>query len=167
MPWPDKGPLVRAAAVEMVQAITNNSQVTVISQSKRTFSRSLAFSKPDPDKGYSLTDCGSMLLMRETPSVRGPDDRSTFRAGRVYRAAPYSIESAPITVPTQLRALVWFGFIGFKVLLFKKWAVPITRPSPNKRAFAGIRSGERRRATKPPSCSRNARPRKALVGRAQ
>lgn len=65
MPWPTKGPLVRAAAVEMVQAITNNSQVTVISQSKRTFSRSLAFYKARPDKGYSLTDCGSMLLMRE------------------------------------------------------------------------------------------------------
>lgn len=61
----DKGPLVRAAAVEMVQAITNNSQVTVIPQSKHTFSRSLAFYKARPDKGYSLTDCGSMLLMRE------------------------------------------------------------------------------------------------------
>lgn len=61
----DKGPHVRAAAVEMVQAITNNSQVTVIPQSKRTFSRSLAFYKARPDKGYSLTDCGSMLLMRE------------------------------------------------------------------------------------------------------
>jgi predicted nucleic acid-binding protein len=61
----DKGSHVRAAAIEMVQAIMNNSQVTVIPQSKRTFSRSLAFYKARPDKGYSLTDCGSMLLMRE------------------------------------------------------------------------------------------------------
>ena len=61
----DKGPLVRAAAVEMVQAIMSNSQVTVIPQTPRTFSRSLAFYKARPDKGYSLTDCGSMLLMRE------------------------------------------------------------------------------------------------------
>ncbi len=61
----DKGPLVRAAAVEMVEAIMSNSQVTVIPQSRRTFNRSLAFYKARPDKGYSLTDCGSMLLMRE------------------------------------------------------------------------------------------------------
>ena len=61
----DKGPLVRAAAVEMVEAIMSNSQVTVIPQTLRTFSRSLAFYKTRPDKGYSLTDCGSMLLMRE------------------------------------------------------------------------------------------------------
>jgi len=61
----DKGPLIRAAAVEMVEAIMNNSHVTVIPQSRRTFSRSLAFYKARPDKGYSLTDCGSMLLMRE------------------------------------------------------------------------------------------------------
>lgn len=61
----DKGPHVRAAAVKTVHTIMNNSQVTVIPQSKRTFSRSLAFYKARPDKGYSLTDCGSMLLMRE------------------------------------------------------------------------------------------------------
>lgn len=61
----DKGPIVRAAAVEMVKMIMSNSQVTVIPQSRRTFSRSLAFYKARPDKGYSLTDCSSMLLMRE------------------------------------------------------------------------------------------------------
>ena len=43
----------------------SNSQVTVIPQTLRTFSRSLAFYKARPDKGYSLTDCGSMLFMRE------------------------------------------------------------------------------------------------------
>ena len=61
----DKGPLIRAAAVEMVEAMMSNSQVTVILQSRRTFNRSLAFYKARPDKGYSLTDCGSMLLMCE------------------------------------------------------------------------------------------------------
>ena len=60
----DKGPLVRAAAVEMVEAIMSNSQVTVVPQTLLTFSRSLAFYKARPDKGYSLTDCGSMLLVR-------------------------------------------------------------------------------------------------------
>jgi len=61
----DKGPRIRAAAVEMVEAIMTNSHVTVIPQSHRTFNRNLAFYKARPDKGYSLTDCGSMLLMRE------------------------------------------------------------------------------------------------------
>ncbi|MBH0198581.1 MAG: PIN domain-containing protein [Nitrospira sp.] len=61
----DRGPLIRAAAVEMVETIMNNSQVTVIPQSHRAFSRSLTFYKSRPDKGYSLTDCSSMLLMRE------------------------------------------------------------------------------------------------------
>jgi hypothetical protein len=61
----DKGPRIRAAAVEMVEAIRSNSHVTVVPQSRRTFSRSVAFYKARPDKGYSLTDCGSMLLMRE------------------------------------------------------------------------------------------------------
>ncbi|MGH7236451.1 MAG: type II toxin-antitoxin system VapC family toxin [Nitrospiraceae bacterium] len=61
----DKGPLVRAAAVETVETILRNSQFTVIPHSRRTFSRRLAFYKARPDKGYSLTDCGSMLLMRE------------------------------------------------------------------------------------------------------
>jgi uncharacterized protein len=61
----DKGPLVRAAAITMVDAIMSHSQVTVVPQSRRTFRRSLAFYRARPDKGYSLTDCGSMLLMRE------------------------------------------------------------------------------------------------------
>ena len=61
----DKGPLVRAAAIKMVEAVMKNSQVTVVPQSRRTFSRSLALYNARPDKGYSLTDCGSMLLMRE------------------------------------------------------------------------------------------------------
>lgn len=61
----DKGPMVRAAAVKMVDAIMKNSGVTVIPQSRRTFNRSLAFYKSRSDKGYSLTDCGSILVMRQ------------------------------------------------------------------------------------------------------
>ena len=49
----------------MVEAIMNNPQVTVVPISRRTFIRSLALYKARPDKGYSLTDCSSMLLMRE------------------------------------------------------------------------------------------------------
>lgn len=61
----DKGPHVRVAAVHTVEAILRNPQVIVVSQSRRTFTRSLTFYKARPDKGYSLTDCWSMLLMRE------------------------------------------------------------------------------------------------------
>ena len=61
----DNGLHIRAAAVQMVEAIMNNPQVTVVPISRRTFMRSLARYKARPDKGYSLTDCSSMLLMRE------------------------------------------------------------------------------------------------------
>ena len=49
----------------MVEAILRNPRVTVVPQNRRTFSQSLAFYKARPDKGYSLTDCRSMLLMHE------------------------------------------------------------------------------------------------------
>ena len=61
----DKGLHIRVAAVQMVEAIMNNPQVTVVPMDRRTFTRSLALYKARPDKGYSLTDCSSMLLMRE------------------------------------------------------------------------------------------------------
>jgi len=48
----DNGLHIRAAAVQMVEAIMNNPQVTVVPMNRRTFIR-------------SLTDCSSMILMRE------------------------------------------------------------------------------------------------------
>jgi len=61
----DKGLHIRAAAVQMIEAIMNNPQVTVVPMNRRTFLRGLALYKARRDKGYSLTDCSSMLLMRE------------------------------------------------------------------------------------------------------
>jgi predicted nucleic acid-binding protein len=61
----DKGPHLRAAVVEMVETILRNPHVIVTPPSRRTFMKSLALYKARPDKGYSLTDCSSMLLMRE------------------------------------------------------------------------------------------------------
>lgn len=61
----DSGVHIRSAAVQMVETIMNNPQVTVVPISRRTFSRSLALYRARSDKGYSLTDCSSMLLMRE------------------------------------------------------------------------------------------------------
>lgn len=42
-----------------------NPHVAVIPMSRRMFTRSLTLYKARPDKGYSLTDCSSMLLMRQ------------------------------------------------------------------------------------------------------
>jgi len=61
----DNGLHIRAAAAQMVETIMNNPQVTVVPMNRRAFIRSLALYKARPDKGYSLTDCSSMLLMRE------------------------------------------------------------------------------------------------------
>ena len=61
----DSGAHVRSAAVQMVETIRCNPQVSVVPVSHRTFTQSLALYKARPDKGYSLTDCSSMLLMRE------------------------------------------------------------------------------------------------------
>ncbi len=59
------GAHIRNAAVQMVETILHNPQVSVVPMSRRTFTRSLVLFKARPDKGHSLTDCSSMLLMRE------------------------------------------------------------------------------------------------------
>lgn len=60
-----KGPHIRAAAIRTVEAILNNPLVSVLPQSRRSFSKGFAFYKSRPDKGYSLTDCLSMTVMRD------------------------------------------------------------------------------------------------------
>lgn len=47
----DKGPLVRAAAVEMVEAIMSNSQVTVIPQADAHSAEVWRSTEPDPTRG--------------------------------------------------------------------------------------------------------------------
>lgn len=61
----EAGQHIRAAGVAMVEAIQRNTLVTVISQSDRLFNKSLALYKARPDKGYSLTDCTSMVVMKD------------------------------------------------------------------------------------------------------
>lgn len=61
----EAGPHIRAAGVAMVEAIQRNTLVTVISQSDRLFNKSLALYKARPDKGYSLTDCTSLVVMKD------------------------------------------------------------------------------------------------------
>lgn len=55
---------VRTQAGYLVSQLLDNSGVTVISQSRDLFFAGLALYRARPDKGYSLTDCISMEIMR-------------------------------------------------------------------------------------------------------
>lgn len=61
----EKGLVLRRAAIASVEAILANPSVKVFPQSRRSFRKGFALYKARPDKGYSLTDCLSMTLMRE------------------------------------------------------------------------------------------------------
>lgn len=61
----DKGSAVRPAAVRSVETILRNPGVTVVSQTHKLFLKAFALYKARPDKGYSLTDCLSMTIMRQ------------------------------------------------------------------------------------------------------
>ncbi len=60
----DKGSAVRLAAVRSAESILRNPGVTVIAQTRKVFLKGFALYKARPDKGYSLTDCVSMTIMR-------------------------------------------------------------------------------------------------------
>jgi uncharacterized protein len=57
------GPCMRAAAVKMVRAIMENTNVRVIQQTRDGFLKGLARYDNRKDKQYSLTDCISMNVM--------------------------------------------------------------------------------------------------------
>lgn len=56
---------IRRAAVEMVERILQDPSVRVLPFGRTAFHKSLALYKARPDKGYSLTDCWSMVVMRQ------------------------------------------------------------------------------------------------------
>jgi predicted nucleic acid-binding protein len=60
----ERGPYLRQSAVAFVESILSNPGVIVYQQSHQTFVDGLALYKGWPNKGYSLTDCISMLAMR-------------------------------------------------------------------------------------------------------
>ncbi len=57
-------PRVRKGAVRMVRAIMVDPDVRVVPQSRESFLDGLTLYENRPDKGYSLTDCISMNVMR-------------------------------------------------------------------------------------------------------
>lgn len=61
----DSGVNIRALAIRTVETILNNPMVKVLPQSRASFNSAFALYKARPDKGYSLTDCLSMTVMRK------------------------------------------------------------------------------------------------------
>lgn len=61
----ERGQRLREAAICFADGIMSNPQVVIRHQSHQTFLDGYALYKARPDKGYSLTDCVSMLAMRQ------------------------------------------------------------------------------------------------------
>ena len=60
----EHGPAFRLLAADTVEDALSDPAVIVIPQSHQSFLDGLALYKARPDKGYSLTDCISMVTMR-------------------------------------------------------------------------------------------------------
>ena len=58
------GPAGRAYAAATVHDVRNDPQVDVLPQTRADFDAALALYEARPDKGYSLTDCRSMVALR-------------------------------------------------------------------------------------------------------
>jgi predicted nucleic acid-binding protein len=58
------GPAARAYGAATVHDIRNDPQAVVLPQTRADFDAALALYEARPDKGYSLTDCRSMLALR-------------------------------------------------------------------------------------------------------
>lgn len=58
------GPMVRGAACDYVQRLTKGKSVTIFPQTSEQFHEALELYQARRDKGWSLTDCASILLMR-------------------------------------------------------------------------------------------------------
>src|SRR5947209_2678138 len=58
------GPAGRAHASAMVRGILGDASTQVLPQTSPDFAAALALYEARPDKGYSLTDCRSMLALR-------------------------------------------------------------------------------------------------------
>jgi predicted nucleic acid-binding protein len=59
-----RGEYMRKQAAKMVRAILENPNVKVIPQTRESFLKGLAFYENRSDKGYSMTDCISMNVMK-------------------------------------------------------------------------------------------------------
>jgi predicted nucleic acid-binding protein len=65
----DRGPQLRLAVTRAVETLLGNLNVTVIPQTTGQFETALRRYRSAPDKGWSLTDCASFLIM-EAEAIR-------------------------------------------------------------------------------------------------
>ena len=61
--YAERGPCFRARALEMVKSLMSRPDVNVVHHSKYLFHLALERFEDRQDKGYSLTDCLSMVVM--------------------------------------------------------------------------------------------------------
>jgi predicted nucleic acid-binding protein len=60
-----QGAALRGVAARTVTAITHDPNTTVIPQTRDLFRRAVQLFGDRPDKGWSLTDCASFLIMQD------------------------------------------------------------------------------------------------------
>ena len=63
--YADRGPALREAAASLALRIAADPNATVVPQTSVQFTEALNFYRGHKDKPWSLTDCGSFLIMRE------------------------------------------------------------------------------------------------------
>ena len=61
----DKGSRLRQGVVDLIRSIRANPNSRVVPQTSLQFQDALALYEQSSDKEWSLTDCGSFLIMRE------------------------------------------------------------------------------------------------------
>jgi predicted nucleic acid-binding protein len=59
------GPIWRAKVAALVRSVRSNPDVEVLPQTRADFDSALGLYEARPDKEYSLTDCRSMVAMRD------------------------------------------------------------------------------------------------------
>ncbi|MCA2811936.1 MAG: type II toxin-antitoxin system VapC family toxin [Microcystis sp. M090S1] len=60
-----RGGYLRDAALDIVDKLHQDSSVEIIPQTSQLFTEALLFYRQRRDKSYRLTDCASMLIMRQ------------------------------------------------------------------------------------------------------
>jgi predicted nucleic acid-binding protein len=61
----DKGPQLRNVAIQAVEAIREDARIEIVPQTRRLFQEAFDLYRKRPDKGWSLTDCASFVIMTE------------------------------------------------------------------------------------------------------
>jgi predicted nucleic acid-binding protein len=61
-----RGETIRAKAAEAVEQLRQAPNVTIVPQTSAQFAEALAFYRGHGDKEWSLTDCASFLIMRDS-----------------------------------------------------------------------------------------------------